>query len=172
MIHCMFMIQSYGIVIAARFQVNTNANMAKSGPSRPFNYSKHKSCPCKYFSISLHLICQTLLIGTPSLVYILRYDKVKSKASKIILVCRMCSMFAQSINRAKNWQSSIERFSISWRNTTAEQYSLWHTAGRVRGRLQSPSKMSPSELFTTALKKRSFRLNLETMSFQLTSKWS
>ena len=69
MIHCMFMIQSYGIVIAARFQVNTNANMAKSGPSRPFNYSKHKSCPCKYFSISLHLICQTLLIGTPCLVY-------------------------------------------------------------------------------------------------------
>ena len=35
MIHCMFLIQSYGIVIAARFQVNTNANMAKSGPSRP-----------------------------------------------------------------------------------------------------------------------------------------
>ena len=35
MIHCMFLIQSYGIVIAARFQVNTNANMAKLGPSRP-----------------------------------------------------------------------------------------------------------------------------------------
>ena len=69
MIHCMFMIQSYGIVVAARFQVNTNANMAKSGPSRPFNYSKHKSCPCKYFSISLHLICQTMSIATLCLVY-------------------------------------------------------------------------------------------------------
>ena len=61
---------------------------------------------------------------------------------------------ANFVSAHKAGDNSIKRFDISWRNTTDEQYSLWQTAGRVRGRLHSPTKMFPSGFATTALSNR------------------
>ena len=44
-------------------------------------------------------------------------------------------MRANLITEQKAEHNSIKRFRISRRNTTDEQYSLWQTAGKVRGRL-------------------------------------
>ena len=44
-------------------------------------------------------------------------------------------MRANLIIEQKAEHNSIKRFRISRRNTTDEQYSLWQTAGKVRGRL-------------------------------------
>ena len=122
------------------------------------------------------------LSGTGSAFLCCKFDKILYHSSLlifyIITCCHISLMRANLITEQKAEHNSIKRFRISRRNTTDEQYSLWQTAGkvrgrlilkytntqiqihkyslwqtagRVRGRLQSPTNFSPSGFSTTAL---------------------
>ena len=117
------------------------------------NYSKHPTLLCKDFQIGFKCIFNLEQNASHCIVCIpmlqLRESKLSSHLpSHISLVC--ASTLTLSLCK-KPKTNSIKRFDISWRNTTAQQYSLWQTAGRVIGRLQPPTKMSPPGFATTAL---------------------
>ena len=110
------------------------------------NYSKHPTLLCEDFQISFNL--EQGAWHRPNSFVAIKRKQIIIPPSHMCLMC--ASMLTLSLCK-KRKINSIKRFDISWRNTTGEQYSLWQTAGRVRGRLQSPTKMSPPGFATTAL---------------------
>ena len=79
------------------------------------------------------------LSGTGSAFLCCKFNKILYPSPLLIFYiipcCHISLMRANLITEQKAEHNSIKRFRISRRNTTDEQYSLWQTAGKVRGRL-------------------------------------